>query len=243
MKLNQIRIIGIVVAVLFIVYIGMMVHYRTTNPNDIYQLIFNKSWSIDSVKIEATKSIEEKKWVEATRTETLVSYRKYLNEFPQGLHVAEATKKIETLVIMGTIQVPTNTPVAGCKVYLFAVGSDGRVNATLRDQSMGLTDSLGDFSIPVNHADMTNIGTIAFIVDCSTSDDILISRPVKLGTDSEVAVSITVGHIKVAANTGDKLQLAAKKGQYLSALNVKTGALQRLLNGATVSGKMAGVAP
>lgn len=243
MKLNQIRIIGIVVAVLFIVYIGMMVHYRTTNPNDIYQLIFNKSWSIDSVKIEATKSIEEKKWVEATRTETLVSYRKYLNEFPQGLHVAEATKKIETLVIMGTIQVPTNTPVAGCKVYLFAVGSDGRVNATLRDQSMGLTDSLGDFSIPVNRTVLKNIGNIAFIVDCRFSEDVLISRPVKLGADTEIAVSINFGHLKVASNTGDKLRLAAKNGQYLYAVDMKTGKQQKFLNGATVSGKMAGVAP
>jgi hypothetical protein len=52
MKVNQIRTIGIVVAVLFIVYIGMMLHYKTARPNDIYQLSFNKSWCIDSVKVE-----------------------------------------------------------------------------------------------------------------------------------------------------------------------------------------------
>jgi len=51
MKFSHIRIIGLVIAVLLVVYVGMMVHYKAAKPNDIYQLSLNHSWSIDSVKV------------------------------------------------------------------------------------------------------------------------------------------------------------------------------------------------
>jgi hypothetical protein len=204
---------------------------------------FARKYPDSSLAIDAGKKIDEKKWGEAVRSEALVAYRKYSDEFPRGLHAAEATKMIESVLIAGTIQPPSDTLVTGCKAYLFAVGVDGKVTATLRNEAMGLTDSRGAFSIAVNRAELRNVASVAFIVDCSSAADLLISRPVQFGSSAQTALLLNVGHLKIASDTGDKLTLTAKNGGYLNSLNVKTGELTRLLDGATVSGKVAVAAP